>query len=237
MKHYLTLLIFLVTLSGFTQKLTGSALLDKAIAYHDPNGIWQTFKGNLKITMNIPNKPNRDSNIIIDLPNEFFHVKAKVNDTITEYIIDKDSVTIVFNGITNPSEAILKKHRLSTERTKLYQNYYTYLYGLPLKLKDKGTIIHEQVQTKTFKGKPYWVLKATYEKEVGDDIWYFYFNKTTYAMEVYQFFHDESKNDGEYILLSEEETINGIKMPKIRAWYMNKDDKYLGTDILKSLSE
>ncbi|MDG1661471.1 MAG: DUF6503 family protein, partial [Winogradskyella sp.] len=31
----------------------------------------------------------------------------------------------------------------------------------------------------------------------------------------------------------DEETVSGIKMPKIRAWYYNKDDKYLGTDTLE----
>ncbi|TBN02418.1 hypothetical protein EYD45_11965 [Hyunsoonleella flava] len=234
MKHFLILFISCVTLSGFSQELTGSQLLEKAIAYHDPNSTWNTFKGKLFITMEIPKKPNRDSEIVIDLPNEFFSVKSKVNDTISEYTINKDSITIVFNGDRNPTEDVLKEQRLSKKRAKLYQNYYTYLYGLPMKLKDPGTIIHNEVITKTFKGKTYWVLKATYKDDVGNDIWYFYFDKDTYAMEVYQFFHDESKNDGEYILLSEEEVINGIKMPKIRAWYMNKDNKYLGTDILKS---
>ena len=100
-----------------------------------------------------------------------------------------------------------------------------------MKLKDKGTIIHDKVERKKFKGKEYLVLKATYNKEVGKDTWYFYFNPKTYAMEVYQFFKEE-KNSGEYILLTGEETINGIKMPKIRAWYYNKDNGYLGTDIL-----
>ena len=50
-------------------------------------------------------------------------------------------------------------------------------------------------------------------------------------MQVYQFFKD-TPGSGEYILLSDIETINGIKMPKNRAWYYNKDDRYLGTDIL-----
>ena len=102
-----------------------------------------------------------------------------------------------------------------------------------MKLKDEGTIIQDKVEKKTFKGKQYLVLKATYKKEVAKDTWYFYFNPKTYAMEVYQFFHDVSKNDGEYILLTEEEIINGIKMPKTRAWYTNKEQKLLGTDILK----
>jgi hypothetical protein len=39
-------------------------------------------------------------------------------------------------------------------------------------------------------------------------------------------------NDGEYIILENELMIGGIKMPKDRAWYYNKDDKYLGTDYL-----
>ena len=115
----------------------------------------------------------------------------------------------------------------------MYQNYYTYLYGLPMKLKDPGTIITDKIVRKKMKGKTYLVLKATYKKEVGKDTWYFYFNPKTYAMEIYQFFHDEAKNDGEYILLTGEETINEIKIPKNRAWYMNKDDKFLGTDILR----
>jgi hypothetical protein len=57
-------------------------------------------------------------------------------------------------------------------------------------------------------------------------------------MEVYQFFKtdvngNQNNLSGEYILLSEEMVVNGIKMPKVRAWYYNKDDTYLGTDILK----
>ena len=52
-------------------------------------------------------------------------------------------------------------------------------------------------------------------------------------MEVYQFFKD-TKESGEYILLSALEMINGIKMPKNRAWYYNKDDGYLGTDFLST---
>ena len=114
----------------------------------------------------------------------------------------------------------------------MYQNYYTYLYGLPMKLKDAGTIIDENVILKEFNGKNYLVLKVTYEKEVGKDTWYFYFDPTTYAMEVYQFYHEEEKNDGEFILLSGLETVNGIKLPKERAWYFNKESKYLGTDFL-----
>ena len=50
-------------------------------------------------------------------------------------------------------------------------------------------------------------------------------------MEAYQFFKKE-ENSGEFILLSGLEIIQEIKMPKTRDWYYNKDNRYLGTDLL-----
>lgn len=233
MKYLLLFLAAALTLQGCKKELTATQLLDKTIEYHDPSGNWETFKGKLFITMEIPERSNRDSEIHIDLAKEYFYVKA-VRDTITtEYIMTKEECVIAFNGVKNPSEDILKKYRLSAKRGFFMKNYYTYLYGLPMKLKDPGTVLSEKVIRKKFKGKEYLVLKATYKQEVGKDIWYFYFDPTTYAMEIYQFFHDEAKNDGEYILLTGEETINGVKMPKNRVWYTNKEDKLLGTDTLK----
>lgn len=237
MKKSITLLLLLFTLNSFSQEITGKELLERAIKFHDPNNNWSTFKGTLFVTMETPNRPKRESKITIDLPKEYFSVSAKIKDNTTVYEVNKGQQSFALNGDKNPSEEHIKKYNLNKERATLYKNYYTYLYGLPMKLKDKGTIIHEKIQKKKFKGKEYLVLKVTYPKEIGKDTWFFYFNTKNYAMEVYQFFKDESKNDGEYILLSELETINNIKMPKIRAWYYNKDDGYLGTDFLTKTKE
>lgn len=233
MKKLTTFFLLFLTVQLFSQELTGKELLEKAIQYHDPNGNWETFNGTLFVTMKTPKSPERKSEIKINLPQESFYVKATRGENTTEYTLDKQECKIAFNGQENPSEAILKEHKLSCDRAKLYKNYYTYLYGLPMKLKDNGTIIDEKVERKKFKGKEYFVLKATYDKTVGKDTWYFYFNPETYAMEVYQFYKSKP-NSGEYILLSEEELINGIKFPKNRAWYYNKDNGYLGTDHLSA---
>ncbi|MGB1041890.1 MAG: DUF6503 family protein [Tenacibaculum sp.] len=230
MKKLLILFVALLSFSVNAQEITGKQLLDKAIQYHDPNGNWASFKGTLNVTMKTPDKPNRVSEIKINLPKESFFVKSSRGKNTTAYTVVKDSCLIEFNGKI-ASEEEKTTHKLSCSRAKLFRNYYTYLYGLPMKLKDNGTIIDDKVERKNFKGKEYLVLKATYTKEVGKDTWYFYFNPKTYAMEVYQFFK-EKKDSGEYILLTEEATINGIKMPKNRAWYYNKNDGYLGTDIL-----
>jgi hypothetical protein len=112
------------------------------------------------------------------------------------------------------------------------RDYYVYLYGLPMKLKDPGTQLDSKVYNKTLKGVSYHCLKVTYDEKVGKDTWYFYLDKTTAQLRHYQFYHNEAENDGEYILLSGEVNIGGILMPKDRAWYMNADNRYLGTDFL-----
>jgi phosphoserine aminotransferase len=59
----------------------------------------------------------------------------------------------------------------------------------------------------------------------------------TYAMEVYTSFTTmRQKNDGEYILLTEEETFSGIKFQN-RAWYQNADKKILATDKLTKITK
>ena len=232
MKKLILLLFILCSLTNFSQEITGEQLLNRAIKFHDPNNNWSTFKGTLFVTMKTPNRPKRESEITIDLPKEYFSVKAQTSGNTTTYNVINKNANIKFNG-NIPTEEEKKKYNLNIERANLYKNYYTYLYGLPMKLKDEGTIIHKKVERKKFKEKEYLVLKVTYLKEIGKDTWYFYIDPTTYAMEVYQFFKD-TKESGEYILLSGLEIINGIKMPKNRAWYYNKDDGYLGTDFLST---
>ena len=232
MRIWSIVLIFLMGAGLDAQELTGSELLDKAIAYHDPNQEWNSFKATLYVTMQTPKASERVSTISMDFRASQFGLKvAKDGDTYT-YSFDGDDCKMTLNGATKISKADAEKFRLSCDRGAMMRNYYTYLYGLPMKLKDPGTNLDPKVLTKTFKGKEYKVLKVTYDVEVGDDIWYFYFDPNTYAMEVYQFFHEESKNDGEYILLSGMENVEGVLMPKTRKWYYNKDDTYLGVDVL-----
>lgn len=238
MKKSIFLLITFISIHSFSQSLTGNQLLEKAIQFHDPNNQWSSFNGTLYLKMETPKRSPRLSKITIDLPNEYFRVRAKRDSISNIYELKKKKCSASTIGEKFKKELTKEewKQKLDEDckRANLYKNYYTYLYGLPMKLRDEGTIIHQKVEKKTFKGKDYLVLKVTYDEAVGKDTWYFYFNPNTYAMEVYQFFKDESKNDGEYILLSGLEDINGIKMPKKRAWYYNNNNGYLGTDYLSS---
>jgi hypothetical protein len=236
MKSTLALLFLCLSLHCISQNLSSSELLDKTITYHDPNENWQRFNDSFTVVMTKPNAAKRTSYVSINLPSEYFKIEATKDTVTTSYTLDKGKCKMTYNGSLLDSLSA-KEKEMSRDRATLYKNYYSYLYGLPMKLKDAGTHLDTKVENKTFKGKAYLVIKATYDEAVGSDVWYFYFHPKTYAMEIYQFFKtDESgtekKDTGEYILLSNEAIVNGIKMPKIRAWYYNKDDTYLGTDTL-----
>lgn len=224
------IVIALLILQGIcAQSLTGDQLLKKAIAYHDPTGNWEHFSGELKLEFTGPAMADRKSTVTIDLPKEYFNVSAmqegektfkEITGTQCRFTDDEGSVV---NSSTFDAQC---------DRTVMFRNYYTYLYGLPMKLKDPGTRIDQTVTKTSFKGKEYLLLKVSYDEAVGSDRWQFYFNPETYAMEVYQFFKGDDTKSGEYILLSGEMLIDGIKMPKDRAWYYNKNQEYLGTDTL-----
>lgn len=233
MRNYLLLIFLFNITSTFAQDITGAALLERSIQYHDPNGNWQSFEGTLQLSQDTPKRKDEKATVYFNNKTGFFkHTKAG-EDGIVERSVNNDSCYFYLNNSTDIDSSLIKKHRLNCKRNKLLRNYYLYLYGLPMKLKDDGTIVNQRVNLANFQGIECLALKVNYKPEVGDDVWYFYFDKVTYALIGYRFYHEESKNDGEYITLSGEKIINEIRIPKVRKWYYNKDDKYLGTDTLK----
>jgi len=221
----------------YAQELSGQELLKKTIAYHDPNNNWNIFKGELTIEMITPDGNTRVSNVTINLPEQYFKLTSSRNNTAVTHIVAHDSARFGLDDKKSFTAEEIKKYNLTDTRAKFMKNYYTYLYGLPMKLSDNGTIVNPVVERKEFMGKEYLVLQVKYEEGIGKDVWYFYFDPKTYAMEIYQFYHDQTKNDGEYILLTEEEIFLGIKFPKNRAWYQNADKKFLATDKLTKISK
>jgi len=229
------LFIFLILSANvLISQMTATELLDKSIAFHDPKNQWEKFDGTLKFIVERPDKPNGKRKVHINNKEDSFSFWAQYEDGLLNYTVKNNQGSASWNGSKEISEELTKKYRISPDRAIMYRDYYTYLYGMPMKLKDEGTIIDPELTQLEFYGKTYNRIRVSYTPEVGKDIWYFYFNSENHALEAYQFFHDETKNDGEYMLFSELKEIQKVKMPRIRAWYYNKDEKYLATDILEN---
>ncbi|MEP2772751.1 MAG: DUF6503 family protein [Fulvivirga sp.] len=230
----IALALIIVTQFGIKAQ-TASEILKRSVQYHDPNGIWQHFEAQLDITMAIPDDAERHSVVSINRKTGHFEMSVEKDGVEIFRSLKDGNCEIRFNGQLTFSDEVKEQYGLTCERTKMYRNYYTYLYGLPMKIEDDGARLDPVAQKAQFMAKTYWKLKVTYDESVGSDTWYFYINPDTYALEVYQFYHNEQANDGEYILLTETINYRGMKIPKVRKWYMNADDKYLGVDILNAV--
>jgi hypothetical protein len=236
MRKALFFLSLVISSQAFAQEMTAVELLDQSIRFHDPMNTWSTSELELIIEMELPERESRVSKITINNREGSFKVSYVSKGHLLEYTVDAmDSATVYadFQEVTGRMD--MDSIDLSQERARRWRNYYSYLYGLPMKLKDEGTIIDPEVGQDYFNGESVLSIRVTYDEAVGSDIWYYYFHPETYAMVGYRFYHDESINDGEFIVMDDMEIQNGMRIPKNRFWYVNEDARFLGADMMISL--
>jgi hypothetical protein len=224
------LVLILPTLS--IAQVTGEELIAAAIKYHDPEGNWTKTKAIFNFSDTRPGKETRPATLFLNNTNGTLCIMREQDGAKVTRHTENNICTYDVNGNSQPSAEEIEQYSLTEKRSLMLRNYYLYLWGLPMKLTDSGTRIDPKIYKKEFNGKQTNAARVTYDAEVGSDIWYFYFEPQTNEMIGYQFFHDEEKGDGEYILLSEIVELNGMKIPKNRAWYTNPDSTLLGTDHL-----
>jgi len=222
-----------VSISLVGQSMSAIELIKKSQSVHDPKDKWKDFTANLNIAQTRPDGTKSQRQIYINNKKNHFKFSGKYPEGLLQYAVDKKGARYSWNGKREVPNDVKEKYKINDDRAKMYHNYYAYMYGMPMKLlSDPGTLISPTVEEVTFKDDQYWRVKVTYDPEVGDDIWYFYFNPQSYELELYQFFHDESINDGEYILLEGWKYFGELRLPEKLLWYYNKDDVFLGEDRL-----
>ena len=236
MRTFLFLSFLVFSTIAQSQNMTAKELLNMSIQFHDPIGKWGTCQMELVISSETPTRPTRNSLVTINNDERTFTLKYVSHGHLLEYQVDgRDSATVFSNFMEATGKTDIDSLDLSANRARRWRNYYSYLYGLPMKLKDSGTNIDPKVIEDNFNGEDVLAIRVTYEAEVGNDTWYFYFHPNTYALVGYRFYHDENINDGEYIVLDGMAIQNGLRIPKNRYWYINEDARFLGADMLMSL--
>ncbi len=231
MKYLLLLIVLIYPVISIGQTAAES-LLAASIEYHDPEDQWEDLRAIMGFSDTRPGKSDRSASFFINNPDGVHCIVRDQDDVqVTRHIVDGE-ISYDINGSAAVSDEDIETHNLTSERSIMLRNYYLYLWGMPMKLKDSGTIIDPNIYAKDFNNKKTNAIRVTYEAEVGSDIWYFYFQPDTNELVGYQFYHDEEKGDGEYIILEGSMKLNSLKIPKNRTWYTNKDSTLLGTDRL-----
>lgn len=214
---------------------TPEELLAAAIEYHDPEAAWSSGAYRLVVEQSRPNGVVNEAKLSFDNRRGTFSITSMREGALIHGRLTPEGCSYTIDGSAEISDQQREKHNLTCDRLRRVRNYYVYLWGLPMKLQDAGTIVGHDVAAVEFQDRDTLRIRVTYDLAVGNDTWYFYFDPDTKALAGYRFYHEELENDGEYITLDGELAGAGLRLPRTRAWYMNDDDKYLGTDTLQSI--
>ena len=209
-----TLIVLLVPFFGLSQ-ITPEEVIDKAVKYHDPEGMWPSMSKTFEFSETRPSGPDRTSTMILDNSKSYVRIDRN-NEEIYE-VMGEDAK--VLKGDKDSSRGLMMR------------NYYLYLWGLPMKLKYDKTPFDNEVKEDVVEGVECYIVRVVYEK----DTWYFSFEKATGKMIQYSFYKDEEAGKGERITLEGEVSFGSFRIPKKRSWYKLPENEYLGTDILDSI--
>ena len=205
--------------------------------YHDPNGVW--FKSRIRLTIEEvrADGSSRTSLVVIDNPASAFELKTRRDKRQIVMSVFREKSSASLDGRLDFTNEDATKYGMTPEGVLRRRNYYTYLYGLPMKLGDPGAIVGIPVPIAKYEGRTYRKIRVTYDPKVGGDVWDFFFDPKSNALSGYRFFHDEAKGDGEFITLEGEIACGaGVRLPKSRSWFMHKDRKALGQDTITACS-
>ena len=230
------LLTYFVVLSasnnGYSQtqksKLRSQDIWEKSISYHDPAGIWDSYKGKMLEVTVFANNNVVEETIEINKPEDYY-LSTVFRDTRTiKRGMDKGKYFFSLNDDPNVPENIRNNWGLSESGIARYKQSHTCHFGMLMHLKSTGMKIQENVNVVDFEGRNCYELTFIgipdqVINELYSGKWFLYIDTKSYSLRgVKREFNDYPAM---YTVNSEEIEINGIKIPHIQTVYYFENNK------------
>ena len=211
-------------------------LVERSIAFHDPDSIWVRKRLHIAWYGTSGDGEERvNVQLVLDPGQSKFGLSGRYRGSTIEYETDGSSWKATVDGTDELDQETMERMRLQREDGLFWRSYYGFLAGLPMKLRDPGTRIESAITRTTFNDRDVVSIRVEYDAEVGNDTWYFYFDPETAQLMGCRFYHDETVNDGEYIIFEDLTEVDGLRIPRHRRWFVNADNRFLGADEVRSI--
>jgi len=207
-------------------------LLARSLDFHDPDRLWSKDVLSLRWTSARP-----DGVVALDFeidyrPGDSFAMRGEYGGAELVYGVSGDAFSAVVDGESELSEETRKSAGLAREDGLFWRNYFGFLGGMPMCLRNPQVQLEPEDFEVEFEGRLVRAIRASFSPEVGTDVWTFYFESETAELIGCRFDRADPTRDGETLVFEELVSIGGMQLPKRRTWYMNADRELLGTDEL-----
>lgn len=209
-------------------------ILDQVKEKYDVNDEWSNSEVRLHIQEPRVGNPQRYTKLHLKNLTDYFEMERYREDGIVKRVLtEKGESKIYLNGESELSDAIIDQYRLNVERTKSHKRFYKLMYGLPMSLTEDLWQKIEPAQKEVYEGREVYKIKVALKEEMISKHWTLVIGVEGYELLGLEFDHpDEPDSEGEVIRFENEIAVNGMKLPRIRNWYVKNTNEYLGSDII-----
>ena len=238
MNRLFVLLLLLTACSPAPETTEAEPLLPKAsdilrssLQFHDPGEKWPLSQFRMVIDEPRTNFPERQSTILLDLPESTFEVVRNYDGTMVRRGIQADRCyNFLDEKPVDPADSsTVQQFRLGCDRTEGYRSFYKLLTGLPMTLFTPEVSLGETVEAVRFGPYSCYAVQARLNNPIISEQWLFYFDQSDFQLRGYQ---ATGEGAAEYLKLDGLIPFNGMQLPRMRHWYNRTDSTYLGSDII-----
>ncbi|WP_282163015.1 DUF6503 family protein [Ulvibacterium marinum] len=237
LKLFTGLLVIFVTFGWKTNNpncKNSTYILNQVQEKYDSNQEWGTSEIKLHIQEPRVNNPQRYTKLNLKNSDDYFEMERFREDGIVKRILTGNGESKIFlNGESELSRAIIEQYRLNVERSLGHKKFYKLMYGLPMSLSNNFWEQIRSAQKAEYEGREVYRVAMELKDEMISKHWTLIIEVETYTLLAIEFNHPEDPGKEEEIITFEGEfDINGMKIPRIRNWYIKGTNEYLGTDII-----
>lgn len=217
------MLSVIISLQGITQETNdfSQEILENTIKYHDPNNVWETYKGKLyQVTIHPSNYVVKET-IEIDNQNDYYLSTCFQEFGILKRGIKKGNSFYSLNEKSEIPEEIKTNWSISDQGIKYFSVIHHGHFGLPMVLKNYKVELQNNVKVVDFNGRKCHALTfigKPYSVWAGELI--LYVDPDNYSMRGKKYINGDYS---EYTIFSGEIEINGLKVVHAKMAY-NSDD-------------
>lgn len=212
--------------------LDAEIVLDLAIAFHDPEGLWGSGTFAFTIEEIRPGRAPSRSRLELANGERRFELETETGGRRLVLRVDGDDVTVRSDGEPVIDAAVLESLDATASEVRQLRDRYLFIYGLPMKLRDPGTLLASVARRTTFRGRGALELRVSYEPDVGSDRWSFFVDPLDYSLLGGRVEHAVRTVDDETIVFDGLVEIDGLRLPRTRRRTASLDGGELGTETI-----